>query len=84
MKKNHKSFLRACVFLVALLVLASSLLNTTEPELGEPADFYGTSKEVSLNEMVDVADQSNLLIYMPLELPNNLEFTIIYLKIYSR
>ncbi len=80
MKRNHKSFLRACVFLIVLLVLATSLLNTTNPNLGEPVDFYGTSREVSLNEMEKVADQFNLSIFMPSDLPNNLELTSIYLK----
>ena len=61
-------------------MLATSLLNTTKPYHGEPADFYGTSRDVSLSEMVDVAKQFNLSIFMPSELPNNLELAIVYLK----
>jgi len=84
MRKNNKSFLTAIVILVMVIVLAVSLSERcnicTESESGQPADFYGTSREVSLNEMLDVADQSNQVIYMPSELPNNLKLTTIYLK----
>lgn len=80
MRKNDKSFLRAFIILIVVLVLATSFLNTLEPELGQPEDFYATSRKVSLNELVDVADQSNLLIYLPFEIPKNYELTVIYLK----
>lgn len=45
-----------------------------------PADFYGTSKEVSLNEMIEFAIIYNISIYLPFTLPSNLSLTAIYLK----
>jgi len=80
-RTKSKSFLRAFVILIAVLVLTLSLLSTTKPiNHGQPLDFYGVSREVSLDEMVDTADRFNQSIYMPLVLPDNLKLTTIYLK----
>lgn len=49
---------------------------TTHP----PPDFYAVSKEVSLTEMLTVADNNNISLYLPSELPKNLNLTAIYLK----
>ena len=46
----------------------------------EPMDFYATSREVSLGELVDFADKYDISLYLPSELPNNLKLTAIYLK----
>ena len=45
-----------------------------------PPDFYGTSRNASLNETINVAKQYNLSIYLPSELPDDFEYTAIYLK----
>ncbi len=74
--------------IVALVTLSSFILimfSTLGPQLvissgGVPADFYGTSRDISLNETIIVAKQYNLSIYLPSELPNNFECTAIYLK----
>jgi hypothetical protein len=80
MRKNAKNLTGAFIILLTVLVLAYSLSNTMEPEYGRVQDFYGTSREVSLNEMVDVAETYNKLLYLPTELPNNLMLITIYLK----
>lgn len=79
--RRQKSFLEAMVILVAFFIVASWSLNAAYPIFAHsPLDFYGTSKEVSLDEMVEVASKFNLSLYLPSELPNNLELTAIYLK----
>jgi len=79
--RRQKSFLEALVILVAFFIVVSWALNSAYPNVvHKPSDFYGTSKEVSLNEMVEVASKFNISLYLPSELPNNLELTAIYLK----
>ena len=81
MKRRDKSCVISLAIIVALFTLASWFLNTAElVNVRTPADFYGTSREASLNEMVDVANRFNMSIYLPSELPNNLELTAIYLR----
>lgn len=81
MRTKSKSFLWAFAILSAVVVLAISLLIATKPnKIVGPADFYGTCREVSLEEMVDAADRFNYSIYMPSMVPNNLQLTAIYLK----
>jgi len=81
MQMRSKSFLRTLVVLIVLFVIASLLFDLKEySNTSEPADFYGTSKEVSLEEMANVANKFNLSIYLPSELPDNFELTTIYLK----
>ncbi len=80
MRKRSKSFIEALAILFTLLILASSLFNQNGTELGQPADFYTFSKEVSLEELVDVANNYNKAIYLPTDLPDNLELTTLYLK----
>ncbi|KKN29938.1 hypothetical protein LCGC14_0838920 [marine sediment metagenome] len=82
MRRRDKSFMRALVILVFLFIGASWLLINMKGSdiIHEPADFYGTSDEVSLKYMVKVANDYNYLIYLPSELPNNFKLTAIYLK----
>ena len=81
MRRRDKSFIKTLVFLIALFTLALGFLNTSDPEISHtPVDFYGTSREVSLKELVEVANKFNLSIYLPSELPNDLELTAIYLR----
>jgi hypothetical protein len=65
---------------IASLTTVSIMMTITHPIISEPADFYGTSKKVSLEEMVTVANQNNISIYLPNTLPHTLELTAIYLK----
>ncbi|MFW9895767.1 MAG: hypothetical protein ACFFD7_08180 [Candidatus Thorarchaeota archaeon] len=81
MRRRDKSIMKSLVGIVALVIVTSWTLNIREPSIiHEPPDFYGTSREVSLNEMVDFANKNNMSIYLPSELPTNIELTIIYLK----
>ena len=78
-KKKTKFFITAIAVAILLSMFASWIfimeLNGSYPR---PPDFYGTSKEVSLEEMIEIADINN--IYLPSTLPNNLTMTTIYLK----
>ncbi len=81
MNKNQKNITIAIIMTIGLLIVASWSISSIFPGIiSEPADFYGTSKEVSLDEMIEVADKNNLSIRLPSELPKNLELTAIYLK----
>lgn len=65
-------------FILIIIIAISPLLGTHIG--GTPVDFYGTSRDVSLNETITVAKQYNLSIYLPFELPDDFECTAIYLK----
>jgi hypothetical protein len=80
MRKQTKSFTEALLILIALMVVSFSLLNENNPKVGQPADFYGISKEVTLNEVIIVANDHNKSIYLPSELPKSLELTTMYLR----
>jgi len=81
MRRRDRSFVIALMIIIALFTLASIFPNTTYLEVThDPADFYGTSREVSLEEMVEVAKRFDLSINLPNYLPNNLELTAIYLR----
>ena len=81
MRKAIKSLILALAtissFLVIIISAISPLLGISS---GGGPDFYGTSREVSLNETIDVVKQYNLSIYLPSELPDDFECTAIYLK----
>jgi len=81
MRKKSKFFITAIAVAILLSMFASWILNM---ELNgsylRPGDFYGTSKEVSLEEMAEIADIKNISIYLPSTLPNNLTMTAIYLQ----
>ncbi len=73
--------MEAMVVLVIFFIVVSWSLNVAEPNTThEPLDFYGTSRKVSLIEMIEVATKFNISLYLPSESPNNLELTAIYLK----
>ena len=81
MNKKQKNMIIALVMIIGVFSIASwSLSSISSGIISEPADFYGTSKEVSFEEMIEVADNKNLSITLPSELPKNLELTVIYLK----
>jgi hypothetical protein len=48
--------------------------------ISTPPDFYGTSKEVSIGEFTNFTKKNEIAVYLPSDLPNNLEMTAIYLK----
>ncbi len=80
MRKNTKSFMIAMTLAILLSMFASLALNTVEPgNYSQPPDFYAVSREVSLNEMVEVANKYNISLSLPSEFPSNLELTAIYL-----
>ena len=81
MNKNQKNMITALIMTLGVLIIASWFINSTSPGMvSEPANFYGTSKEVSLDEMKEVADKSNFSLFLPFNLPKNLVLTAIYLK----
>ena len=62
--------------MIALLVFSSA-----EPDIEGIVDFYGTSKEVSMSELVQVADKLDVMpLYLPSELLPGYKMTAIYLK----
>jgi len=84
MKSRIKSYIIVAlgIFITLSGLTSWFLLMTTPGSQGGP-DFYAISREVSLNEMIDVANDNNLSIYLPSEMPNNLELTAIYLRNWS-
>ena len=81
MNKKQKNVIIVVIMTIGALSIASWTLSLISPGIfSEPADFYGTSKEVSLEEMIEVADKKNLTLSLPSELPKNLELTAIYLS----
>ncbi len=85
MKSRTKSYIIVVLGVVITLFILSSWfisMNTFEGSHGGP-DFYTISKEASLNEMIDIADDYNLSIYLPSEMPKNLKLTAIYLRNWS-
>ena len=80
MRKVIKSLIVTLATLSSfMLIIIPILVLQSIPHSGV-ADFYGTSREVSLNETINVAKQYNLSIYLPSELPDDFECTAIYLK----
>ncbi len=79
MEKQKKQLLIALgiLFFVSLWI-SGTILNI--PERGTPADFYGVSREVTLEELIEDAHIYNQSLYLPLDLPANLNITAIYLK----
>ncbi|UCD01767.1 MAG: hypothetical protein JSV23_01725 [Promethearchaeota archaeon] len=81
MNRRPKTFAISIAIIIVLFTLASFFLNMGDLNtIHKPPDFYYHSREVSLDEMVDIANGFNLSIYLPSELPNNLELTAIYLR----
>jgi hypothetical protein len=80
MRRKTKNILEALAILITLLVCASFLSNTSNPKVGQPPDFYPISREVSFNEFIEEAYKANVSVYLPSDLPNNLELVAIYLK----
>jgi hypothetical protein len=78
---KQKNLMTALIITIGFCVIASLSINSSSPRTNaEPPDFYQTSKEVSLEEMIEIANKGNLLIYLPSELPGNLKIMAIYLK----
>ena len=81
MNKKQKNVIIVVIMTIGALSITSWTLSLISPGIfSEPPDFYGTSKEVSLEEMIEVADKKNLTLSLPSELPKNLELTAIYLS----
>lgn len=81
MRKKSKFFITAISITILLSIFVSwSLYMENNGIYSIPADFYGTSKEVSLDEMTEFAIINNISIYLPFTLPSNLSLTAIYLK----
>lgn len=70
------------VSLSIILIFTSTYLITlnTNNIYFSPPDFYGTSKEVNINEFTNYLEKNEILVYLPSDLPNNFEMTAIYLK----
>ncbi|MFX0199407.1 MAG: hypothetical protein ACFFCW_25070 [Candidatus Hodarchaeota archaeon] len=72
----------ATVIVLLALLAVTTWLDYNSSNIGEgPADFYGTSREVSLSELVQVADKMDVMpLYLPSALPSGFKLTAIYLK----
>lgn len=79
MKKQRKQFLISLGILLGISIFISGTIQTI-PERGSIADFYGGSREVTLEELIEEAQNSNQSLYLPLDLPSNLKMTAIYLR----
>jgi hypothetical protein len=67
--------------MVVVLVIILSVATSVKPSIiSKPPDFYGTSKEVTLEEMTGVANENDISIYLPESLPKDLKLTAVYLK----
>ena len=66
-------------FILQFFVISCSI-SSTPSNFSKPLVIYGTSREVSLEMMLETAKNYNLSIYLPREVPKNLELTSIYLK----
>ena len=82
MRKNTKSFAISFVSLLIILVFTSTVLNISNNNsiIYGPADFYGTSKEVNINEFTTYLNKNNITVYLPSDLLDKFEMTAIYLK----
>lgn len=80
MRKAVKSSIVILAILSSFILIAITVTFTSLPHSSGGPDFYATSSEVSLNETITVANKYNLSVYLPSELPNNLERTAIYLR----
>ena len=84
MRKNAKSFLISSASLLTILIFASTFLITLNTNnintTSIPPDFYGTSKEVNINEFTNYLKKNEIAVYLPSDLPKKFEMTAIYLK----
>ncbi len=81
MDTKQKNLMIALIMTLGFCIVASLSINSSTLRINaEPPDFYQTSKEVSLEEMIEIANKNDLLIYLPSELPGNLKITAIFLK----
>jgi len=83
LRKNTKSFLISSASLLTILIFASAFLNAFanhKNRILTPLDFYGTSKEVNINEFTNYTKKNEIVVYLPSDLPNKFEMTAIYLK----
>jgi len=90
MKEKISPIVATLVTVIVLLSLARSarFVNVgPTPPIGTqqglkhlPAPFYGISRSVTLDELVRVAKEAGLRVYLPSWLPKGLRLTAIYLK----
>jgi len=81
MRKKSKFFMIAMTMAILLSMLASWTLNMEKNRIyHEPPDFYGTSKEVNINEFTNYTKKNEIAVYLPSDIPNKFEITAIYLK----
>lgn len=81
MRKKSKFFMIAMTTAILLSMFTSWTLNMEKNRIyPEPPDFYGTSKEVNINEFTNYTKKNEIAVYLPSDLPNKFEMTAIYLK----
>ncbi len=79
--KNQKNIIITLIITIGVFIVASWSISSISPRLiSIPADFYGTSKEVNINEFTTYLNKTNLTIYLPSDLLDKYEMTAIYLK----
>ena len=85
MQNRTKTSIILVFGIIALLGIVPSFFAAfpMKSSSGGGPDFYVISREVSLNEMIEKGNEYNLSIYLPAEIPDNLELTAIYLRNWS-
>jgi hypothetical protein len=70
-------FIVLLIFFISTTLIANYINSANLVTI--PPDFYGTSKEVDINEFETFLNESNISIYLPTIIPNELNLTAIYL-----
>lgn len=69
------------IALLAFFIFATVVsINSSKNITSIPLDFYGTSKEVDIDEFNTYLKESDISVFLPTIIPNKLSITAIYLK----
>ncbi len=80
MKKSAIPIVIALTTVAILIILSLAIPQNRDPIVHFPPDFTYTSVQISLDELLDEVNNQNFSLYLPSELPKDLELTNIYLK----
>ncbi|MFX0138949.1 MAG: hypothetical protein ACFFDN_35235 [Candidatus Hodarchaeota archaeon] len=77
-RRGFKAIIKVCAISFVFALIISLYMGSREPY--GTMDFYGTSREVSLEELIEFAKEKDISLHLPSELPRTLKLTAIYLK----
>ncbi|MHA1641931.1 MAG: hypothetical protein ACTSUX_05930 [Promethearchaeota archaeon] len=80
MKENFKNICGVIAIISTILIINYWAISFSSQPVSYPADFYGTSEEVPLEEFLSYAKENNFSIYLPTKFPKGFIITAIYLK----